>query len=197
MGKFGLGEQNEAEQRLTEFCQENTLVIVSTLFQQHKRWLYVWTSPDAQYQNHIDESALRIRWSRYWSFSFSIVPPMNIQDWFSLGLTSLISLQSNSMDMSLSKLWEMVKDREAWCASVQGATKSWMRLSNWTTIFTMGFPGGPGEKNPAPMQKIWIPSLVQEDFLGERNGSPLQSSCMGNPIDKGAWWATVHGVAKS
>ena len=44
-GKFGLGVQNEAGQRLTEFCQENTLVIANTLFQQHKR-LYTWTSPD-------------------------------------------------------------------------------------------------------------------------------------------------------
>ena len=45
-GKFGLGVQNEEEQRLTEFCQENTLVIANTLFQQHKRRLYTWTSPD-------------------------------------------------------------------------------------------------------------------------------------------------------
>ena len=52
-GKFGLGD-NEAGQRLTEFCQENTLVIANTLFQQHKRRLYIWTSPDGQYQNQID-----------------------------------------------------------------------------------------------------------------------------------------------
>ena len=45
-GKFGLGVQNEAGQRLIEFCQENALVIVNTLFQQHKRRLYTWTSPD-------------------------------------------------------------------------------------------------------------------------------------------------------
>ena len=50
-GKFGLGVQNKAWQRLTEFCQENTLVIANTLFQQHKRRLYTWTSPDGQYQN--------------------------------------------------------------------------------------------------------------------------------------------------
>ena len=48
MGKFGLGVQNEAGQRLTEFCQENALVIAHTLFQQHKRRLYTWTSPDGQ-----------------------------------------------------------------------------------------------------------------------------------------------------
>ena len=48
-GKFHLGVQNEAGQRLTEFCQENVLVITKTLFQQHKRQLYTWTSPDGQY----------------------------------------------------------------------------------------------------------------------------------------------------
>ena len=47
-GKFGLGVQNEAGQRLTKLCQENTLVIANTLFQQHKRRLYMWTSPDDQ-----------------------------------------------------------------------------------------------------------------------------------------------------
>ena len=45
-GKFGLGIWNEAGQRLIEFFQENTLVIANTLFQQHKRRLYIWTSPD-------------------------------------------------------------------------------------------------------------------------------------------------------
>ena len=52
--KFGLGVQNEAVQRLTEFYQENALVIANTLFQQHKRRLYTWTSPDGQYRNQID-----------------------------------------------------------------------------------------------------------------------------------------------
>ena len=47
--KFGLGMQNEAGQRLIEFCQENALVIANTLFQQHKRRLYMCTSPDGQY----------------------------------------------------------------------------------------------------------------------------------------------------
>ena len=53
-GKFGPGVQNEVGQRLTEFCQENALVIANTLFQQHKRRFYTWTSPDGQYQNRID-----------------------------------------------------------------------------------------------------------------------------------------------
>ena len=53
-GKFGREVQNEAGQRLIEFSQENTLVIADTLFQQHKRSLYTWISPDGQYQNQID-----------------------------------------------------------------------------------------------------------------------------------------------
>ena len=52
-GKFGFGIQNEAGQGLIEFCQENALVIANTLFQQHKRRLYTWTSPDGQYKNLI------------------------------------------------------------------------------------------------------------------------------------------------
>ena len=52
--KFGLGIQYKAGQRLTEFCQENALVIANTLFQQHKRRLYTWTSPDGQHRNQID-----------------------------------------------------------------------------------------------------------------------------------------------
>ena len=48
-GKFGLGVQNEAGQRLIEICQENTLVLTNIPFQQHKRRLYTWTSPDGQH----------------------------------------------------------------------------------------------------------------------------------------------------
>ena len=60
--KFGLGVQNEAGQRLTEFYQENTLVIANILFQQHKRRLYTWTSPDGQYQNQMDYILCLQRW---------------------------------------------------------------------------------------------------------------------------------------
>ena len=63
--KFGLEVQNEAGQRLTEVCQENSWVIANTLFQQHKEWPYTWTSPDGQYQNQIDY----ILWSWRWRSS--------------------------------------------------------------------------------------------------------------------------------
>ena len=62
MGKFDLVVQNEADQRLTEFCQENALVIADTLFQQHKRRLYTWTSPDGQHRNQIDYILCSQRW---------------------------------------------------------------------------------------------------------------------------------------
>ena len=61
-GKFGLGVQKKVGQRRTEFCQENRLVIANTLFQQHKRRLYTWTSPDGQYQNQIDYILCSQRW---------------------------------------------------------------------------------------------------------------------------------------
>ena len=60
--KLGFAVKNEAGQRLVEFCQENTLVIANTLFQQHKRRLYTWTSPDGQYQNYIDYILCSQRW---------------------------------------------------------------------------------------------------------------------------------------
>ena len=60
--KFCLGVQNEAGQRLIEFRQENALVIANTLFQQHKRRLYTWTTPDGQHRNQIDSILCSQRW---------------------------------------------------------------------------------------------------------------------------------------
>ena len=61
-GKFGLGMRNVAGQRLIQFCQGNALVIANTLFQQHKRRLYTWTSPDGQHQNQTDYILCSQRW---------------------------------------------------------------------------------------------------------------------------------------
>ena len=61
-GKFGLGIQNEAGQRLIEFCQKNTLFIANTLFQEHKRRLYIWTSPGGQHRNQVDYILCSQRW---------------------------------------------------------------------------------------------------------------------------------------
>jgi len=61
-GKFGFGVQNEAGQKLIEFCQEKALVIANSLFQQNKRRLYTWTSPDGQHRNQIDHIVCGQRW---------------------------------------------------------------------------------------------------------------------------------------
>ena len=61
-GKFGLGVQNEAGERLIDFCQQNALVIANTHFQQHKRRLYTYTLPDGQYHNQINYILCSQRW---------------------------------------------------------------------------------------------------------------------------------------
>ena len=59
----------------------------------------------------------------------------------------------------------------------------------------MGFPDGAVvKKNPSAMQETWVRALCGEDPLEEGNNKPLQYSCLGNPTDRGAWWATVNGV---
>ena len=65
-------------------------------------------------------------------------------------------------------------------------------------LVSMGFPGGSVVKNPpadAVGDEDLIPGLGRSP--GEGNGNPLLYSCLGNPMDRGVWWATVHGVTKS
>ena len=76
-GKFGLGVKNEAGQRLIEFCQENALVIANTLFQQPKRRLYTWTSPDGQHLNQTDY----ILCSQRWRSSIQSAKESKMQSW--------------------------------------------------------------------------------------------------------------------
>ena len=116
---------------------------------------------------------------------------------------------TDSMDMSLSKLQETVKDREAWHAVVCGITKdldTTEQLKNnksigwclckkremWTQMHRE-VPGGSAVKKLLPMRETWVWSLGQKDPL-EKEINPLQYSCLGNLMDKGAWQATVHRV---
>ena len=109
---------------------------------------------------------------------------------------------TDSMDMSLSKLWEIVMDREAWRDAVHGIAKSWTQLSNGTDLnMIIGYAPTrvprftEVRKPPAKVRDLGsIPWSGRSQ--GEGNGNPLQYSCLGNLTDRGAWWTAVHGVAK-
>ena len=134
---------------------------------------------------------------------------------------------NDSMGMSLSKLWETVKDREAWCAAVHGVVKNCTWFSDWTTTLLEGnmtrvkmrelwkwnkkdaeqgnamnyFPHNASGKEPACQYR----RLSRDSGSipgsgrspGEGNGNPLQYSCLENPMDRGSWWAAIHRVIKS
>ena len=116
-----------------------------------------------------NESTLRMRWPEYWSFSFSISP--------SNEHPGLISLRMDWLDL----------------LAVQGILKS---LLYHQTIHLKGFPGGSESKETACNAED--PGLIPGSGRspGEGQGNPLQCSCLENPMDRGSWWATVHGVTK-
>ena len=106
----------------------------------------------------------------------------------------------DSMDMSLSKLRELVTDREACCAAVHGISKSQTWLSNWTElnwILERASMVAQPVKNLPAMRETWVPSLGWEDPL--EKGMATHSSILAwrIPVDGGAWQATVHGVTDS
>ena len=107
----------------------------------------------------------------------------------------------DSMDMSLSKLWERVKNREAWLAAVHEVAKNQTQLSDWIpspndwasqVALVVKHPPA-NARDAGDMDSI--PGSGRSP--GGGNGNPLQSPCLENSMGRGAWWATVHGVAKN
>ena len=122
----------------------------------------------------------------------------------------LLDRMTNSIDMSLSELRELVMDREAWRAEIHGVTKSRTRLSDWTELkkiipphpllcdfqCLMGFPGGLGGKESSCSEGDTGLIPGSRRFPREGNGYPLQYSCLKNSLDREAWRVTVHGAPK-
>ena len=122
------------------------------------------------------ELILRIRWLKYWSFSFSISPSMNIQDWFPSGLTDWFDLLAVRGTLRCLLQHHSSKASILWHSAFPGGSESRESACN---VGDLGLIPGSG-RSP-----------------GEGNGSPFPYSCLENSMDRGAWWATVQGAAKS
>ena len=71
------------------------------------------------------------------------------------------------------------------------------RLNLYPLLLFMGFPGGPVVKKLLPVQEMWVWSMGWDDPPGGGNDNPPQYPYLGNLMDRGAWWTTIHGVTKS
>ena len=108
---------------------------------------------------------------------------------------------TDSMDMGLGRLWQLVMDTEAWHAAVHGVTKSWTQLSNWTKLMVkLGFPGGTNGKEQAYQCRRYRRCRF-DPWVGKitwrRAWQPTPVFLPGESHGQRGWWAKVHGVPKN
>ena len=145
------------------------------------------------------ESALHIRWPKYWSFSFSFsISPSNEYsgliffriDWFALAIQGIIKSLLQHHNLKASVLW---------CSTFFMIQLSHPYMTMGKTIaliIGVSLVAQMVKNPPANARDLGLITVLGRS-LGEENGNPLQYSCLENPTDRGAWWVTVHGVAKS
>ena len=164
-----------------------------------------------------NESALRIRWPKYWSFSFNISPSNEHSgltsfrmDWLDLlpvqgTLKSVFQHHSSKASILWRSAFFMVQLSHPYMTTGKtialtrqtSVSKVMSLLFNMLSRLVHSFPGGSEGKVSAcnAGDPGSIPGLGRSP--GEKKGNPLQYSCLENPMDRGAWRATVHGVTKS
>ena len=124
------------------------------------------------------ELTVHHRWPKYWSFNFSNSP--------SNGYSGLISFRID---------WFDLLDAQGTLKSLlqhDSSKASILRCSAFSMVQVVQMI-----KNLPAVQETYVQPVGQEDPPGERRCNPLQYSCLENPMGRGAWWATVHGVAKN
>ena len=204
-GKFGLGIQNEAGQRLIEFCQENAMVITNTFFQQHKRRLYTWTSLDGQHRNQVDYILCSQRWrSSILSAKTRLEADCGSDHElliakFRLKLKKVrktIRPFRHNLNQILYDYTVEVRNRFKGLDLIECLVDYGQRFV--TLYRRQGSRPSPWKRNAKKqMQKMAVwgsltnscekKSEVYEPVIGEGNGNPLQYSCLENPMDGGAW----------
>ena len=139
--------------------------------------------------------------------------PMNIQDCFPLGLTSLISLQSKGLSSIFSSMIQKAQFFASGGPSIGASASASVLPMNIQDCFPLGWTGWISLQSKG-LSRVFSNTTVQKHqffsdtgdlgsisgsgrSLGEGNGYPLQYSCLENSMDRGAWWATVHGVTKN
>ena len=155
-----------------------------------------------------NESALHIRWPKYWSFSFNISPSIEQpglisfrMDWLDLlaiqgTLKSLLQHHCSKASILQCSAFFIVQLSHPYMTTGNTIALPYIKYM-CIYIYIGGFTGGSDGKESASNSGYWglIPGLGKSS--GEGNGNLLQFSCLENPMDRRVWWAAVHGVTQS